>query len=621
MKKVFHCCVFLFSFVVNAQTFHKIYFFEDSIASIPNVFPTDSGYYFLATIVNTTNNRYETLFGKLDLQGNVVEYARNEDSLTHQIVLAQRTELAQNIEGNFTFGDNFRMSPRMLTYSPDLLEVLDTSYTDLYAIDSLETYPYSSFHLAYNKKSYYSIYTYYDELNDDDAVVGNAGESGVLLSKHSLEGEIIWKKRFAHPANYHFKPPFSTMNLIVANDSSLLLICRENKTYHLIADKVNNFSRIHFFELDTNGNTHYHFVHNPIQNNYGWYGALKTDSSVLVSSFRGEYVIHPDSTSYLWKFDPVITALNNDYEIEWIDTIMYAPIVIFSEFHCEELLQNSDTTFVGVFSYYEVVRDLEAVPTVYYSLHPIELFNKKLSTGETVWRRHFRFFPEDSTRRYTHQMYDVDLTPDGGYIMSGEVFSTDSSLAGVPSQYGYIAKTNCLGFFGAPQTEVDYQSNGDLSVSFYNKSVQAGSYLWVFGDGDSLRVGEDSLHINHTYPTKGIYEVTLIAYGCNNDNDTLVFEVEVEKVSLPPIQVGDGSLLTLAPNPLKSGETLTVYIGDIEKECRLSISDNRGAILGQYQIPQGSTQYFFPLKWASGTYYLKLDNETEILEVEKLVVK
>lgn len=66
-------------------------------------------------------------------------------------------------------------------------------------------------------------------------------------------------------------------------------------------------------------------------------------------------------------------------------------------------------------------------------------------------------------------------------------------------------------------------------VTFQNLSINAGSYLWNFGDPGTLA---DSSHLttpNYIYPDTGVYHVTLIAYSFQNPNcaDTTVGDVTI----------------------------------------------------------------------------------------------
>jgi Zn-dependent metalloprotease len=60
-------------------------------------------------------------------------------------------------------------------------------------------------------------------------------------------------------------------------------------------------------------------------------------------------------------------------------------------------------------------------------------------------------------------------------------------------------------------------------VTFQNNSVSGFTYLWDFGDGNTS-TDENPIH---NYSSAGSYTVTLIAFGCNGSQDTLVLPAAV----------------------------------------------------------------------------------------------
>ena len=69
------------------------------------------------------------------------------------------------------------------------------------------------------------------------------------------------------------------------------------------------------------------------------------------------------------------------------------------------------------------------------------------------------------------------------------------------------------------------------TVSFLNTSVDALSYRWHFGDGDSSLLEK----AEHTFTKPGTYAVRLIAEGTNNCVDTMIKTILVSGGVLPPV--------------------------------------------------------------------------------------
>lgn len=62
------------------------------------------------------------------------------------------------------------------------------------------------------------------------------------------------------------------------------------------------------------------------------------------------------------------------------------------------------------------------------------------------------------------------------------------------------------------------------SIEFFNNSIDADSFKWYFGDGDSSTLAQPK----HPYYQRGFYTVTLIAYDTLGCSDTMVFSPQLE---------------------------------------------------------------------------------------------
>ena len=187
-----------------------------------------------------------------------------------------------------------------------------------------------------------------------------------------------------------------------------------------------------------------------------------------------------------------------------------------------------------------------------------------------------------------------------------------------PGQYGYVIKTNCLGFMGEPQAAFSYTVD-ENTVVFDNESIQAGEFEWDFGDGSTLSTEENETTISHEYSESGLYTVELIASGCNGEADTVTLDIDFEYDSGG--YAGDGTLLTLYPNPIFAGDNVMFYIGNItEKSSILRVTDITGRLVTEMEIEFSQTNYSLQEEFASGEYFFSLISQGEIVEVEKLIV-
>ena len=67
------------------------------------------------------------------------------------------------------------------------------------------------------------------------------------------------------------------------------------------------------------------------------------------------------------------------------------------------------------------------------------------------------------------------------------------------------------------ESNYDGKTKAPVQTSFTNKSINANSYIWDFGDGSSTSNSQYTT-VWHTYYNSGIYTVTLSAIG--NPGDT-----------------------------------------------------------------------------------------------------
>lgn len=166
-------------------------------------------------------------------------------------------------------------------------------------------------------------------------------------------------------------------------------------------------------------------------------------------------------------------------------------------------------------------------------------------------------------------IYDMKLTPDGGYVMCGSAFPVGSN-----TQQAWLIKTNCNGeegvqypITGMPCEQYDctlypidasFTTNTltvDLAlggtVNFENNSSNTTSRIWNFGDGEMDYT--DSL-MSHTFTQVGMYEVELIVFhGMCSDTVTQTIEV-INTTGVEDLLLETG--MTVYPNPTNGDFTV-----------------------------------------------------------------
>ncbi|MFT5384031.1 MAG: PKD repeat protein, partial [Saprospiraceae bacterium] len=90
-----------------------------------------------------------------------------------------------------------------------------------------------------------------------------------------------------------------------------------------------------------------------------------------------------------------------------------------------------------------------------------------------------------------------------------------------------------------PVPDFTYNVNG-LTIDFTNASIDANTYLWLFGDGDASSLENPS----HTYSSGGSYLVSLTAY---NDCGNATYSILIELESAPTAGIAADILTGCAP--------------------------------------------------------------------------
>jgi PKD repeat protein len=274
----------------------------------------------------------------------------------------------------------------------------------------------------------------------------------------------------------------------------------------------------------------------------------------------------------------------------------------------------NDTSFVGVRNYGNLISDsITASPLI--GTQTVRLYNFT-SKGKYNWIRDYYYYPIDSLKDPTYEINDIEIMSDGGFVLGGESKNKVSLNQGIPGQFAYLLRTNCLGFLSPPQAQFEYESEKN-EVLFINNSMNAGSYTWCFGQGDSLRTGEEIDSVTHTYEYGGQYEVALIAHGCNGEADTVKLNINVAQGAYG--NIGD-NYFSLYPNPVQQGNLITIETGNVENG-ELHFFDAQGKRVKTVQLPDAKSIYFIDHDFSAATYVLQLSSEGKVLQRRKLVVQ
>lgn len=122
-------------------------------------------------------------------------------------------------------------------------------------------------------------------------------------------------------------------------------------------------------------------------------------------------------------------------------------------------------------------------------------------------------------------------------------------------------KSDYINVLNAPIADFMY-SGSDMTVNFVNTSINALTYMWDFGDGNTSNVQNPS----HVYATAGTYQVSLIAYY-EDCNDEIMQEVAVPLVGLD--ELTEDEIFSVYPNPNTGRFYIELDQKSVVKEIRI----------------------------------------------------
>jgi hypothetical protein len=390
-------------------------------------------------------------------------------------------------------------------------------------------------------------------------------------------GNILWRKKLEHPISGILNSFFN--NAVELPDSSIIFVgCRnfnfENGDLWLVKTNKDGeliWSNYSYSNPAPSGTQDYGFgiIYLPQENN------------LLVA---GYYLMRPA----IFKTD---TAGNL---LQWFTFPKYengndSPGCFYG------VIQGHENTVVGY-----GVRNNQAFSNTWEALAV-----KYDMHGNILWTRVFKGYGYGKVR-FDHGI----ATSDGGYLFTGAahlVVYNQNTL----KQIVYVVKTNCLGFTGPPQAQMQCSGTG-LNYTFTNLSERADTCYLDFGDGSSVvvfRAEHDTLPINHTYATEGIYQITLIATACG-EADTMVCSFNTSTGALYNVE----EELSVYPNPAIN----QISIKAAREIQSIKIYNSLGALVYNETGINANTKMINVETLKSGIYYMEIEGGFGIIK-EKFI--
>jgi hypothetical protein len=399
------------------------------------------------------------------------------------------------------------------------------------------------------------------------------------LIKTDTSGNILWNKTYQGIYNSAITAvkELPNGNFVLIGRTEFVL--GSGKIWFLLVDDVGNLISTNSYFMGSMGITNYFQV--------GFSLDFTIDSGYIIGGHGG---ITPNVTR------GVIVKLNSSGQVDWYKMLTENPDGTGNLWMSKvyRIKQLADSSFI-------LTGYLQAGPNQDYKMILIKLdFN-----GNELWRRSY-----NTVNGYDTYGYDMDVTPDGGYILTGRTENaTNAELL--------LVKTNCLGFWQAPKADFSVIWNGS-TATFYNLSGRADTCIYYFGDGDSAVVHlTDTTPVVHTYAGSGPYTPYLLAYACG-EVDTLYQTIytginnEYELIE---------KSFTIFPNPAAEKITLSCIIPSHLTEVNLLITDLTGSVISSNQIQGNPREQEVDISYLNnGSYLMNLEHNGNILASRKLMV-
>ncbi len=330
-------------------------------------------------------------------------------------------------------------------------------------------YPYSYFFIKMNKQGEVLNINYFPEFYTEDSNEGKNPSTliqsadstyyGIVHVQHSENylvgftffrldkyGNLMVKKSYYGDDIEEYNA-LASASMVQLNANELMIGCAYRKDAFETEDRRHH---TRLMKIDTLGEL--------IEEVTYWEDRLSFDCNSLTKTTEGgflycgrigEYLPETDSRQYNVR----IVKINADYSIDW--EFRYGLPVSLPYSNLTKILPLNDSEFVAV----------GFTPGEGGILGCLLKFN---IAGELLWHRKYMKVPPLGDGG-EHQLYDVELTPDGGFVMVGQA-NDRLGYTDLPGQKAWLVKTDEYGCL-VPGCEDD-----DLGIDNPVKTIQSKIY-------------------------------------------------------------------------------------------------------------------------------------------------
>jgi hypothetical protein len=393
-----------------------------------SVMANDSCYYVLGKGSNQSGYQFqEGAWLRYNFDGSIHSQTMyTYDTL--ELILWESPNLIQTLDGNFsTFGacntnysgGSYKTAFIFIKLKPNG-DTLFTSYLNQFTeLDN--NYCISASQFFQNNDSTYTCIAYVQSL--DNYI------SKTVLFKLSKNGILLWHKYFSGLApNYY--DALNSKSLIKYETNKILI---GGSILHTPGNKEDYRFHIKLIMTDTLGDVLWERTYSEDTLNPRCFGLTKTnDSGVLYCGHNGRY----DDVSNGFDYKSHITKLDVNFDLEWRLNIGKYKGEILS---FRNILAINDSQFVALGN---TGANNETEPLYETGLYGwLVKFN---INGELLWDRKYIKVPHvsNSATYAKHDLYDVAITKDSGFVMVGQSRSYSSDNIPGPAQQGWLVKVD-----------------------------------------------------------------------------------------------------------------------------------------------------------------------------------
>ena len=399
--------IFLSSNIITAQTFSRAFLYENW-QTIPQNIKYHNNDYILTGTANDTSisSGIRSFISKHDSIGNLVDinFIRPSD----MVWFSTYGKMHQFDNDYITCG--FGIDTNNISY------FLVVIYDSLLQTKKIIKYPTGtdvSGNSDVTKRKTGGYYT-----------TGVLGTSTIkpFITRLDDTGNIVWTKSFNIIPNYPVKEGRS----IIEDDSGNVIMVAYTYKEFMHPDMHNNIYKTIIIKTDSFGNEKWRWV-DTSNNGQARYSFQKTSDGGYISC--GSYIGYRDPDDAIY-YQPYIVKWNSDFSIQWQKWFMLeSDSTTFGEMFDVKELENGNFIMCG---WITKANNFQGVNGVIVNLK---------SNGEINWLKQYRSY--NFLELYSkHQLYDLDILPNGDIIAVGEINPNDGISV---AQQGWLLRVDSNG--------------------------------------------------------------------------------------------------------------------------------------------------------------------------------